>query len=50
MANDAHAVRAGRLSGRSVAPIRALQLALVGLFGYSATRARSAVSATSVSR
>jgi hypothetical protein len=42
MANDAHAVRAGRLSGRSVAPVRALQLALVGLFGYSLARARSA--------
>jgi hypothetical protein len=43
MANDAHAVRAGRLSGRSVAPIRALQLSLVGLFGYSLARARSAL-------
>jgi hypothetical protein len=43
MANDAHAVRVGRLSGRSVAPVRALQLALVGLFGYSLARARAAV-------
>ena len=45
MANDASAVRAGRLSGRSVAPIRALQLFLVGLCGYSLARARAAVSA-----
>jgi hypothetical protein len=44
MANDAQAVRAGRLSGRSVAPVRALQIALVGLFGYSLARARLAVS------
>jgi hypothetical protein len=49
MANDAHAVRVGRLSGRSVAPVRALQLGLVGLFGYSLARARSAVNATGVS-
>jgi hypothetical protein len=47
MANDAHAVRAGRLSGRSVAPVRALQLALVGLFGYSLARARRAVTLNS---
>ena len=46
MANDAHAVRAGRLSGASVAPVRALQFALVGLFGYSAARARIAVRAS----
>lgn len=46
VANDAHAVRTGRLSGRSVAPVRALQFALVGLFGYSLARARSAVNAT----
>jgi hypothetical protein len=45
MANDAHAVRVGHLSGRSVAPVRALQLALVGLFGYSVARARGAVDA-----
>ena len=43
MADDAHAVHAGLLSGRSVAPVRALQLALVGLFGYSAARARGAL-------
>jgi hypothetical protein len=42
MANDAHAVRAGRLSGASVAPVRVLQLALVGLFGYSAAKATRA--------
>jgi hypothetical protein len=46
MANDAHAVRAGRLSGRSVAPVRGLQITLVGLFGYSLARARSAMNAT----
>ena len=45
MANDASAVRAGRLSGRSVAPVRALQLFLVGLCGYSLARARAAVRA-----
>jgi hypothetical protein len=45
IANDAHAVRIGHLSGRSVAPVRALQLALVGLFGYSLARARGAVMA-----
>lgn len=45
MANDAYAVRAGRLSGRSVAPVRAVQLGLVGLFGYSLARARAAVRA-----
>lgn len=42
MANDSHAVRAGHLSGRSVAPVRALQLALVGLFVYSLARTRRA--------
>lgn len=42
MANDAYAVRAGRLSGVSVAPVRALQIGLAGLFGYSLARARSA--------
>ena len=46
MANDAQAVRAGRLSGRSVAPVRTLQVALVGLFGYSLVRARQAVADT----
>jgi hypothetical protein len=39
MANDTYAVRAGRLSSVSVAPVRALQLGLVGLFGYSFLRA-----------
>jgi hypothetical protein len=42
MANDADAVRVGRLSGRSVVPVRALQLGLIGLFGYSLARARAA--------
>ena len=42
MANDAHAVRAGRLSGLSVAPVRALQVGLIGLFGYSLARAHAA--------
>ena len=42
MANDAHAVRAGRLSGVSVAPVRALQLGLVALFGYSFVKAQTA--------
>jgi hypothetical protein len=42
MANDAHAVRAGRLSSVSVAPVRALQLGLVGLFGYSFLKAQTA--------
>ena len=41
MANDALAVRAGKLSGRSVAPVRALQLALAGLFVYSLAQARA---------
>jgi hypothetical protein len=44
MANDAHAVRAGRLSSPSVAPVRGLQLGLVGLFVYSLSRARRAMS------
>jgi hypothetical protein len=48
MANDAYAVRAGQLSGRSVAPVRGLQLALVGLFGYSAARARGALRSTAI--
>jgi hypothetical protein len=42
MANDAHAVRAGRLSRVSATPIRALQVGLIGLFGYSLTRAHTA--------
>jgi hypothetical protein len=42
MANDARSVRAGHLSSLSVAPVRALQLGLVGLFTYSAARARAA--------
>jgi hypothetical protein len=45
MANEAHAVRVGRLSGRSVAPVRALQLAVAGLFCYSLARARTAAKA-----
>ncbi len=43
VANDAHAVRAGQLFGRGVAPVRTLQLALVGLFAYSAVKARAAL-------
>ena len=43
VANDTHAVRAGQLFGRGVAPVRALQLALVGLFAYSAVKARAAL-------
>ncbi len=43
IANDTHAVRDGQLSGRSLAPVRAVQLALVGLFAYSAATARSAL-------
>jgi hypothetical protein len=46
MANDAHAVRAGRLSGAGVAPVRALQLSLAGLFAYSSFRARAALRAS----
>lgn len=42
MANDRDAVRRGWLSGPSVAPVRALQLALVGLFSYSLAKARGA--------
>ena len=42
MANDAQAVRAGRLSGLSVAPVRALQVGLIGLFGYSLVKAQAA--------
>ncbi|HEX3737912.1 MAG TPA: hypothetical protein VHV53_10250 [Solirubrobacterales bacterium] len=45
MANDAHAVRAGRLSGAGLAPVRALQLSLAALFAYSAFKARGAVRA-----
>jgi hypothetical protein len=41
MANDAHAVRAGRLSSVSVAPVRMLQLGLVGLFGHSLLKAQA---------
>jgi hypothetical protein len=47
MANDAFAVRAGRLSSVSVAPVRALQLGLVALFGYSFVKAQSAERARS---
>jgi hypothetical protein len=50
MANDAHTVRAGRLAGASVVPVRILQLALVGLFGYSAVKARIAMRAAGQSR
>jgi hypothetical protein len=42
MANDAQAVRAGRLSSPSVAPVRALQVGLIGLFGYSLVKTRAA--------
>lgn len=42
MANDAHAVRAGRVTSISVAPVRALQIGLVALLTYSAARARAA--------
>jgi hypothetical protein len=42
MANDTQAVRSGRLSRLSVAPVRALQVALVALFGYSFLKAQSA--------
>ena len=46
IAKDAHAVRAGYLSSRSVAPVRALQLALVALFTYSMAKARVAARAS----
>ena len=42
MVNDAEAVRAGRLSGLSVAPVRVLQVVLTGLFGYSLVKAQAA--------
>jgi hypothetical protein len=42
MANDADAARPGQLSGRSLAPLRALQFALIALFGYSLAKARGA--------
>jgi hypothetical protein len=42
MANDAYAVRAGRLSSASVAPVWALQLGLVALFGYTFVKAQRA--------
>lgn len=45
MANDAHAVRAGRLSATGLVPVRALQLALMGLLSYSALKARAATRA-----
>jgi hypothetical protein len=35
-------VRAGRLSGLSVAPVRVLQVVLTGLFGYSLVKAQAA--------
>ena len=44
-ANDAYAVRSGRLSGLSVAPVQALQLGLTALLGYSLVSARRAVRA-----
>jgi hypothetical protein len=47
MVNDAQAVRAGRLSGLSVVPVRVLQIALTGLFGYSLMKAREAERASS---
>ena len=40
MANDAVAERAGLLSGSRLAPVRALQVGLAGLFAYSWLRAR----------
>jgi len=46
IAKDAHAVRAGYLSGQTVAPVRALQLALVALFTYSMAKARVAARAS----
>ncbi len=46
IANDAHAVPFGRLSGRGVALVRALQLALVALFGYSIARPHAAQAST----
>ncbi len=42
MANDSHAVHSERLSGLSVAPVRALQIGLTALFGYSLGIARRA--------
>lgn len=42
MANDAQAVRAGRLSSLSVSPVRALQLGRVALFCYSLAKAQAA--------
>ena len=42
MGNDRDAVSRGWLSGPSVAPVRALQVALVGLFSYSLAKARGA--------
>jgi hypothetical protein len=46
IANDAHAVRAGYMSSRSVAPVRALQLAAVALFTYSMAKAGTAARAS----
>lgn len=43
IANDAHAVRAGHLSGRGVVAVRSLQLGLGALFGYSYLKARRAL-------
>lgn len=45
MANDTEAVRAGRLSSVSVVPVRALQIGLIALFGYSFAKAQAAESA-----
>jgi hypothetical protein len=40
MANDARAVRAGRMSAVRVAPVRALQVGLLVLFGISYCKAK----------
>jgi hypothetical protein len=46
MANDAHAVRRGDMSAFGVAPVRALQIGLTGLFAFSALKAHLALRRT----
>lgn len=47
MANDAHAARTGKVARLSLAPTRALQLALIALFSFSYVNAATAGSRAS---
>lgn len=46
MANDAYAVRRGDVSAFGVAPVRALQIGLTGLFAFSLFKAHLALRST----